>query len=353
MRLKKLSVLAALIILLSTGCGASDYLVDKDDNIIKNTETGQTLRNDILCRPVEGTTTYELYKEYEDQLDFKLEELPVCEDFEIGSNETESLWQLIIVKPTAWAIIKVGNIVSNLGLAIIIVGLLIRLILVPLQIKSTRQTNNMKKAAPEIKKLDAKYKNRTDRDSQMAKSQEVMMIYKKYKVNPANGCILAFIQLPVFFAFLDAIYRTPSIYQETMFGWDLGITPLVGIQNGNYSYILLLIMIALSTYFSFKYTMKQMPTSSDEQAKQTKMMLNIMVVFILISSINFPTALHFYWIATYAFIALQTYLIKWYLGERKPKKDKNKPVLKEKIKEKLDKKEGKKNEKDSKRSKND
>ncbi len=350
MKTKILGLITLTIVLFSTGCGNDDYIVDSDNEIIKYEKTGQMLRKDILCKPSENTEVYDIYLKNEDQLDYKLEDLPVCDEFTVNSNDTESIWQFIFVKPVAWSIISVGNLVGSLGIAVMLVGLMIRILLLPIQVKNSRQSQNMKKAMPEMQKIEAKYKNRTDRDSQMAKSQEMMAVYSKYKVNPATGCLLAFIQLPIFFAFLDAIYRLPAIYEQTLFGWNLGTTPLVGIQNGNYSYILLLILIALSTFFSFKYSMSQAPTMNEASAKQTKMMMNIMVVIIIISSINFPTALHFYWIVTYAFIAIQTYLIKWYLGDRKPKKDNEEK--RNKIKEKLDKKEGKENGKISKRSKN-
>ncbi len=345
MKTKLLGLVAVIMILFTTGCGADDYLQNKDGEILTNEETGQTLRKDILCKPSEDSEVYEIYKENEKQMEISLDELPECEEFSVNSNESSSIWQFLIVKPTAWAILSIGNLVGNLGVAVMIVGLLIRILLLPIQIKNSRQTQNMKKAMPEMQKLEAKYKDRSDRESQMAKSQEMMMIYRKYKVNPATGCLLAFVQLPIFFAFLDAIYRTPAIYEQSLFGWNLGTTPLVGIQNGQWSYIILLILIGVSTFFSFRYSMSQAPTINESSKKQTNMMMNIMLVIILITSINFPTALHFYWIVTYAFIAIQTYAIKYYLGDRKPKKEKmiattQKPS---KIKERLTKKEGKKN----------
>ena len=48
----------------------------------------------------------------------------------------------------------------------------------------------MKKAQPEIEKIERKYRNRTDNESLMAKSQETILVYKKYKVNPMVGCLM-------------------------------------------------------------------------------------------------------------------------------------------------------------------
>lgn len=172
----------------------------------------------------------------------------------------------------------------------------------------------------------------------MAKSQETMMIYKKYKVNPMVGCLMAFIQLPLFFAFLQAIYRTPAIYEETLLTFNLGMTPLVGIKTGNYLYLLLLALIAVSTYFSFKQSMNSAGNQSPEAAKQMKIMLYVMLIVITYASMTLPTALAFYWIVTYAFIAVQNILVaKFSNKDLTNKKDENK---KTKIKDKLVKKEG-------------
>ena len=200
-----------------------------------------------------------------------------------------------------------------------------------------KQTMNMKKAGPELEKLERKYRNRTDNESLMAKSQETMMIYKKYKVNPMVGCLMAFIQLPLFFAFLQAIYRTPAIYEESLLTFNLGMTPLVGIKTGNYLYLLLLVLIAVSTYFSFKQTMSQAGSQSPEAAKQMKIMLYVMLVVITYASLTLPTALAFYWIVTYAFIAVQNIIMNKVNNKDLTNKKDNK---KDKIKDKLVKKEG-------------
>lgn len=342
MKNKFLVSILVFVLLLTTGCGNNDYLKDEKGQVIVSSETGQQLRNDILCKPSEGTEIYDIYVEYNDQLEISLEDLPNCANFSINSNSSSSLWEFIFVKPTAYAIAKIGGIVGNLGIAVIIVGILIRLLLLPLQFKTTKQSHNMRKASPELKKLETKYADKKDQASQMMKSQEMMAIYKKYEINPLTGCLPALIQLPIFFAFLNAIYRLPSIYEQSLFGFNLGMTPSTGIQSGEYQYILLMALIALSTYFSFKYSMSQNPQMNEEAAQQTKMMLNFMTVFILFSSLLFPAALHFYWIVTYIFIAIQTEIINRILKEKDPKKTKTNNQKKLKIKEKLDKKEGKK-----------
>lgn len=325
------------VLLLTSGCGNSKYIQNKDKKIVTYEETGQMLEKDILCLPEKDSELYNIYKEYSDQLNIDFEDLPACTDFKITSNESSGLWEFLFVKPLAYLILVLGKLVGNLGISLILIGLAIRLILLPFTIKSTKQTMNMKKAGPELEKLERKYRNRTDNESLMAKSQETMMIYKKYKVNPMVGCLMAFIQLPLFFAFLQAIYRTPAIYEESLLTFNLGMTPLVGIKTGNYLYLLLLVLIAVSTYFSFKQTMSQAGSQSPEAAKQMKIMLYVMLVVITYASLTLPTALAFYWIVTYAFIAVQNIIMNKVNNKDLTNKKDNK---KDKIKDKLVKKEG-------------
>ena len=332
---QKIKVLVLfLVVILLSGCGKNNYIME-NNNIVKYEETGQSLQKDILCLPSKDGNLYKQYEKYKDQLDVSFDELPQCEDFKVNSNKSTGLWELLFVKPLALLIIKLGKLVGNLGISLILIGLAIRIILLPFTIKSTKQTANMKKIQPEMEKIERKYSGKTDNQSLMMKSQETMALYKKYNVNPMIGCLMAFLQIPLFFAFLRAIYRTPSIYEESLLGFDLGMLPLKGIQNGNWMYLILVIIIAISTYFSFKQSLSQAPNTSQDTGKQMKIMLYVMLFMITYASLSFPTALGFYWIITYAFIAIQNVIVN-----KTTNKDSNKPKKENKIKEKLVKKEG-------------
>ncbi len=337
MKNKLLTLFLIFAILLTSGCGASDYLQD-DKKIIQYEKTGQNLPNNILCQP-EEQDLYNIYKEHSKELKIPLEKLPKCSEFKINSNKTSGIWELLFVKPLAYLILKLGGLVKNMGISLIIVGLLIRIILVPFSYKTQKQSKNMQKVNQEIQKLEYKYRGREDRDSMMLKSQEMMEIYKKYNVKPMAGCLVAFLQLPLFFAFLQAINRVPAIFEDKLLGFNLGMTPYVGLSEGNYLYIILIILIAASTYFSFKYSMSSVNqgSQSKEMQGQMNMMTNIMVVIIVITSFSLTTALAFYWIITYAFIAIQTFIFKKLTGDKKNNKNKEN---KKKIKEKLEVKRG-------------
>lgn len=333
MKNKILSLLLVMIILLTSGCGSNNYIKDNDKKIVQYKETGQNLPNNILCKPEENTELYKLYEQYDKELKISLEDLPKCSEFKLNSNSSSGIWEFIFVKPLAYLILKLGNLIGNMGISLILVGLAIRLILLPFAFKTHKQSKNMQKVNQEIQKLEMKYRGRDDRDSMMMKSQEMMAIYKKYNVKPMSGCLVAFLQLPIFFAFLEAINRVPAIFEDKLLGFNLGMTPYVGLSNGNYLYILLIILIAVSTYFSFKYSMRSTGAvnNNKEMQKQMSTMTNIMVVMIVMTSFSLTTALAFYWITTYAFIAIQTYIFKRLSEDKKEKNSKTKKSIKDKL----------------------
>ncbi len=315
MKTKKIIVLLICVIFMTTGCGNKTYLKE-DKTIVTYDKTGQSLQNNILCKP-EEKGIYELYEKYNDQLKTNLNDLPTCKDFKPSDIKYQSLWESIFVKPLAWLILKLGILINNFGLSVMLIGLGIRLILLPFSKKTMDQSENMKKLQPEIKKIEKKYANRTDSESMMMKSQETMMLYKKYKINPISGCLIAFIQLPLFFAFLQAINRVPAIFEDELFGMNLGMTPWVGISQGKYIYIILIILIIFSTYYSFKNAMQNQQANS-EMERQLQLSLKFMIIIISIASFSLPTAIALYWVVTNGFVVIQNIIFKK-LREDKPK----------------------------------
>ncbi len=340
MKNKILACIAVVMIMLTSGCGANNYIKDEDKKIVQYDETGQSLPNNILCKPEEESELYKVYDKYDDQLKISLSKLPTCSKFKLNSNKSSGLWEMIFVKPLAYLILKLGNLIGNMGISLILVGLLIRIVLLPFAYKTQKQSKNMQKVQQEMQKLEYKYRGREDRDSLMMKSQEMMALYKKYDIKPMSGCLVSFLQLPLFFAFLQAINRVPAIFEDTLLGFNLGMTPYVGLSHGNYLYLLLIVLIAASTYFSFKYSMNSTAQMTDnkDMASQMNSMTTIMVIMITLTSFSLSTALAFYWITTYAFIAIQTFVFKRLSNDKKDKRvDKPK---KNKIKDKLEVKRG-------------
>lgn len=348
--MKKRLMLVSLIgvLLLTTSCGSSKYILDDNNKAV--TSSGQPLQKSIYCRPSEDSEMYKLYTEYEDQMDVKLEKLPECDDFNITSNKTSSLWQFLFVKPIAYLIVRLGAVFNTWGMtkaylavSLIVIGLAIRLIILPFNIKVQKQSKKMQELMPEMQKIERKYAGRNDQESMVLKSQETMALYKKFKVSPFLSCLLSLLQLPIFFAFLQAIYKIPTIYEGEIFGLGLGVTPSVGLfENHEYGFIILVILIILTTFFSFKYTMSQSGSmvGNPEAEKQTKTMLYVMTALICFASFSLPTAIALYWITTYAFIIIQTFIMNYFSKKKKNKSNKKDNKKVKDIKSKLKMKEG-------------
>lgn len=310
---KKIAIILTIMLLLTTGC--TKNFLDKESN--------KRYTSNILCKP-ETKEVVDIYEKSKKELSVNYEKLPTCEKYKINSGGYEGLWTSIFVKPLAYLIIKLGELIKSYGISIMILGILIRVIMMPLNSKSMAMSKNMNKVKPELNKIEKKYANKTDQASMNMKMQETMILYKKYHISPLSGCLFAFIQIPLFFAFLEAIQRIPVIYEENLWIFQMGRTPSEAIKMGEYWYLILVGLIIAATYYSFK----NMNTASidESQAKQMKTMNTFMVVFIGFASFTLPTAIAFYWIVSNGFTIFQNYLMKLKNSEE-PKKVK---VLKSK-----------------------
>ncbi len=292
-------VIILMLLLLTTGC--TKTLTNENKEAVKNETTGQTLTENILCKP----TNKETIKLYEKN-GVDLNKIPECKDFKVNSGKYEGLWTGLFIKPLAFLLIWLGNLVKNNALSIIIVSLAIRLIAFPLTKKTAMQSELIKKAQPELTRIQKKYENKQDQESLIKQNQEIMMVYQKYKINPISGCLFAFIQLPIFIAFFEAIQRTPVIFEDKFLGLQLGTTPIVGLGTATlFSYIILMIIIAATTYLSFKFN-----STGNMEDPAMKMMPTMMSVMIIVTALFMPSGLGIYWATSNLFTIVQNILVK-------------------------------------------
>ena len=292
-------ILILLILLLTTGC--TKTLTDSKNKPVKDNVTGQSLTQNILCKPT-NKNTIKIYEKNK----VKVEKLPECDNFKVNSGKYEGLWTSIFVKPLAFVLLKLGKLVGNYAVSLIIISLLIRLIAFPFTKKTAMQSELMKKAQPELTKIQNKYKDKQDQESLMRQSQEMMMVYKKYNISPMSGCLFSMIQLPLFIAFFEAVQRTPAIFEGKFLGLQLGTTPMVGFTTASIiGYIVLMLLIGATTYFSFKLN------ATGNTLDPSMAMMPVMMVFMIIFMALFmPSALGIYWITTNLFTIFQNMLVK-------------------------------------------
>ena len=89
--MKKIKIGILILFVFSlTACGNSNYIVDDEGKPVEYENTGQILQKDILCKP-EDQELDALYQEYGDQTKIKYDDLPMCSEFHLSSNEADRI----------------------------------------------------------------------------------------------------------------------------------------------------------------------------------------------------------------------------------------------------------------------
>lgn len=125
------------------------------------------------------------------------------------------MWNTLLYNPIYNALIFIIDNITfgDVGFAIILVTIVVKLIISPLTAKSIRSQVLMKKMEPEIKQIK---KDFPDKEEQARKTFE---LYKKYKTNPFSGCLVVIIQLPIIFALYYVFYNGIAIKPDIMYSF--------------------------------------------------------------------------------------------------------------------------------------
>jgi len=127
--------------------------------------------------------------------------------------------------------------VATLGISIIVFTIITRLLMTPLQIMQQRTTKGMAIIQPELTKLQNKYKDKKDAESQAKQSAEMQALYKKHKINPLAGCLPLLIQMPLIIA-LFGVLRDASTYIVRLQEVYVGLANSIMGSVSNYQQIL-------------------------------------------------------------------------------------------------------------------
>jgi len=200
-------------------------------------------------------------------------------------------WFDIIAKPLLITMNTIHDFIPNYGIAIILLTILIKLIFWPLGTKSYKSMNEMKKVQPLMMELREKYK-----DDKQRMNQEVMGLYKTYKVNPASGCLPLLVQMPIFFALYRMLYQAIELRHAPFFGWIADLSAPDRLFSFNFSIPMMqepygIPVLTLLMGASFLLQQKMTPTAGDPM--QAKMMM-LMPIFMTVLFINFPAGLVLY-----------------------------------------------------------
>jgi YidC/Oxa1 family membrane protein insertase len=231
----------------------------------------------------------------------------------------------------AWIMVAFHTILSGIGLpeasgytwALSIVGLVIviRVVLIPLFVKQIKASRGLQLIQPEVKKIQEKYKGKTDQASRQAMTQETMALYKERGTNPFASCLPILLQAPIFFALFRVLNGLSGIAEgtrkpigamsqelasqaekSTLFGAQLSDTFLSSDTNATKILTVVLIVLMSATTFTTQrqLMMKNMPASALDNpfAQQQKLLLYILPLVFAVSGVNFPIGVLLYWLTT-------------------------------------------------------
>jgi YidC/Oxa1 family membrane protein insertase len=206
-----------------------------------------------------------------------------------------------------WILSFFYSIIPNAGIAIIMLTVVVRLILFPLTAKQAKSMIAMQRAQPEMKKLQAKYKN----DKQKL-NEELMKFYKENQINPLGGCLPLLAQMPVFIALYQTLNeiqhfipsdssmyadicspdKTCKVVNLDFFGMNLtqsaGSAPS-GFMNA-LPYFVLVALVVVTAFLQQRQTMRNQTTSNP----QMQIIGKVMPVIFGFISINIPAGVVLY-----------------------------------------------------------
>ena len=236
-----------------------------------------------------------------------------------------------------------GKFISNYGLVIPLMTLLIKLLISPLTIKSYKSSAKMQVIKPEIDKLNAKYPNEKDA---MKKQQAMMDLYQKAGISPMGGCLPMLLQMPILFAMLRLLPASIELRQQK-FLWaddlsaydsilDFGVNvPLLGDHLSLFA-----LLMAVTMFVYSKMTSAQM-SDDPNMAGMKFMSVWLMPIMMFFICNNLSSALSYYYLLSNIITMVMTwYIRKFVVTEEKVRADimlnSNKPKQKSKWQQKLE-----------------
>src|SRR6478735_11477506 len=236
-----------------------------------------------------------------------------------------SLWDFVGLDPDAggtWVL-------SIVGLVIVV-----RAALIPIFVRQIKSQRRMLEVAPQLKKIQDKYKGKKDQFSREAMSRETMELYKKTGTNPLSSCLPLLLQMPVFFSLFQVLNGAQSghagvgplneeLAQQFGNATLFGVAPLhqsfQGAMNANPPQVVVMIiaavMVILMTGSQFltqlQIVSKNMSpeTKASPQFKQQRILLYLLPFVFLFSGFAFPLGVMFYWLTSNLWTMGQQFLV--------------------------------------------
>ncbi len=293
-----------------------------------------------------GPNDYELLTSYDDE---------VSENKQLHLDHLVYLGANIFRAVNKWIIIPIitflQGFVSNWGIIILLLTLIIKTALSPFTFKSYLSQAKMRVLKPQIDEINAKYEGKTDQETMMKKQKETMSLYSSAGVSPLGGCLPMLLQMP----FLIALYMyfPTSIFlrgesflwaqdlstYDAVITWDFNI-PIVSSLLDNHISLFCLLMTIVNVVYT-KYTMSQNSSSAGGDAmaamKYMPYMMSVMFFFMFNSN---ASGLSYYYFISILITVLQYFASRYLIDEDKLlaqlEENKKKPKKKSKWVQKME-----------------
>jgi YidC/Oxa1 family membrane protein insertase len=210
------------------------------------------------------------------------------------------------------------TVVGNYGIAIIMLTVLVRLCMFPLSRKQALSAKKMQELQPEMKKINEKYKGNAQE-----RTRATQELWRKHNYNPLGGCLLVFVQLPIFMGLYRSLMVNVQLRQASLLGeairwcsnlaapdmlwnWSNVMPAMLGSETGWLGPFLNILPLATVGLFIWQQTLFMPPATDDNTALQQKLMKYI-TLFMGVMFFKVAAGLCIYFIASSL----------WGIGERK------------------------------------
>ena len=252
---------------------------------------------------------------------------------------------------TKYAIIPMfdffSRFISNFGLIILLMTLVIKIVVFPLTYKSYASSAKMSALKPELDKINAKYPHNDNQQEMLKKQQATMALYKRAGVSPMGGCLPMLLTFPILWAMFRFFPASIELRQQS-FLWchdlsaydsiiDYGVRiPILGDHLSLFA-----LLMAVTMWVYSKLTMSSQPGANDPSAASMRFMsLWMMPIMMFFICNSLSAALSYYYLLSQLISILQTWLIRKSINKdailEKVRASEGKPLPKSKWQQKLE-----------------
>ncbi|MDO8557126.1 MAG: YidC/Oxa1 family membrane protein insertase [Candidatus Jorgensenbacteria bacterium] len=207
------------------------------------------------------------------------------------------LYNYFLYHPILWLLVEIYNTVAfhDLGIAIILLTILVRVVLLPLFYKGAKDQVIMQRLQPKIKEIQE-----THRENKERQARELMSLYREHRVNPLSSILLVAIQLPI----LIALYQ---VFGKEALSATFDNLSFLSLINLGEKSVALVAIAAILQYIQGKLALpKQSPADGPNPvAAIGKTMVYVGPLLTLVILVNLPSALGLYWAISTAFSVIQ------------------------------------------------